>query len=117
MPLATAWWSLALYRHRAAMMELVTLHEIEAMCRSLLSNAAARDWAASRAAPEVPTVEYRTGFAAGHEAGEVAALALVVSMLSGESATALVDEARSRAAVDAAFPFELHFEGLAEDVA
>lgn len=86
----------------------MTLEELEAVCRGLLRNAAARGWAATRAEPETPTPEYRTGFAAGYEAGELAALALVVSMLSGDSATALVDEARSQAAVEAEFPFELH---------
>ena len=93
----------------------MTVEEIEAVCRGLLHNAAGRDLAASRAAPDVPGAEYRTGFAAGHEEGELAAMALVVAMISGESATALVDEARSAAVIDAVFPIDLHIEGVPID--
>ena len=84
--------------------------ELEDLCRGLLHNAAAREWAASRVAPEAPSADYLTGFAAGWEGGELGAMALVLSMITGESATRLVEEARTQAAVDAAFPFELHVE-------
>jgi hypothetical protein len=40
----------------------------------------------------------------------VSALALVLSMISGGSAAALVEEALAHASVDAAVPFELHLE-------
>jgi hypothetical protein len=81
--------------------------EIVELLRSMLHNAAAREWAASKAAPATPSPEYLTGYAAGWEGGELAALALAVSAVSGETATSLVEEARARAAVDSAFPFDL----------
>ncbi|MGH9224668.1 MAG: hypothetical protein ACRD2W_13025 [Acidimicrobiales bacterium] len=84
--------------------------ELEALCRGLLLNAAARRWAASGVEPEPPSAEYLTGFAAGWEGGEMAALALVISLITEESATRLVEEARAQASVDAVFPFELHIE-------
>ena len=81
--------------------------DIERMCRAFLQNAAARQWAVAQVAPEAPTVEYLTGYGDGWEAGHVAALALVVSMVSGDSMTDLLDDAGSRAAVESAFPFDL----------
>jgi hypothetical protein len=81
--------------------------DIESMCRGFLQNAAARQWAVAQVAPEAPTVEYLTGYGDGWEAGHVAALALVVSMISGDSMTDLLDDAGSRAAVESAFPFDL----------
>jgi hypothetical protein len=84
--------------------------DAEALLRGLLQNAAARQSAVARAEPESASVDYLTGFGAGWEAGQVAALALAVGALSGESPTALVEDARSQAAVEAAFPFELFVE-------
>ena len=81
--------------------------ETERLCRSPLQNAAARQWAAALAEPEAPSVDYLTGVGAGWEAGQVAALAMVVAMMTGDSATALIEDARSQAAMDTAFPFEL----------
>lgn len=81
-----------------------------ALCRGLLHNAAARQLALSRAEPEAPSAEYLTGFGAGWEAGHVAGMALALSVLTGESPTALVEDARAQAAVDLSFPFEVHFE-------
>lgn len=89
--------------------------DFESIVRSFLHNAAAKQWAAEQAAPENPSVDYRTGFAAGREAGEVAALALIVAELCGESVTALIEQARLQASVDSAVPFELHLEVLAGD--
>jgi hypothetical protein len=86
------------------------MDDIESLCRGFLQNAAARHWAVSRVAPEAPTAEYLTGFGAGWEAGHVAALALVVGMLSGESITGLIEEADSQAAIESAFPFDLIVE-------
>ena len=71
--------------------------DIESMCRGFLQNAAARQWAVAQVAPEAPTVDYLTGFGDGWEAGHVEAFALVVSMLSGESMTDLMNDAGSRA--------------------
>lgn len=84
-----------------------TMDYVESMCRGFLLNAAARHWAVASVAPDAPTVDYLTGFGDGWEAGHVAALALVVSMMSGDSITALIDDAASQAAVEAAFPFDL----------
>ena len=86
----------------------MTSTEIEAQVRAFLLNAAARHWAVSQVDPDQPSADYLTGFGAGWEAGHVAALALVVSMLTGESVTAVIEDVRAQAAVDAAFPFELH---------
>jgi hypothetical protein len=40
----------------------------------------------------------------------VAALALAIGVMSGESPTALIEDAHGQAAVESAFPFELHLE-------
>ncbi|HEX3621640.1 MAG TPA: hypothetical protein VHT97_04920 [Acidimicrobiales bacterium] len=81
-----------------------------ALCRGLLQNAAARQLVFSRAEPEVASAEYLTGFGAGWEAGHVSALALALSVLTGESPAALVEDARAQAAVDLSFPFDVHIE-------
>jgi len=83
------------------------MDDIESLCRGFLQNAAARQWAVARVSPEAPGAEYLTGFGAGWEAGHVAALALVVAMLSGASVTELIEEADAQAAVESAFPFDL----------
>ena len=80
------------------------------LCRGMLQNAAARQLVFSRVEPEEASADYLAGFAAGWEAGHVAALALTLSLLTGESSSALVEDARARAAVELAFPFELHLE-------
>ena len=85
--------------------------EVEALCRGFLQNAAARQSVVARVDPEVASAEYLTGFGAGWEAGQVAALALAVGVISGESPTALVEDARTRAVMDSTFPFELHVDG------
>lgn len=90
-------------------MEEVDVQALE-LCRGLLHNAAARQLVFSRADPEEPSADYLTGFGAGWEAGHVAALALALSLLTGESPAALVEEARARAAVDLSFPFDVHIE-------
>ncbi len=82
--------------------------EVEALCRGFLQNAAARQSVVSRVGPEEPSADYLTGYGAGFEAGQVAALALAVAVMSGESPTALIADAASQAAVDLAFPFDLH---------
>jgi|GEM_PF-2061642 len=86
------------------------MDDIESLCRGFLQNAAARHWAVARVAPEAPTADYLTGYGDGWEAGHVAALALVVTMMSGESMTGLIEEAGARAAVESAFPFDLIVE-------
>lgn len=84
--------------------------DAEAMCRGFLQNAAARQSVVARVAPEEPSADYLAGFSAGFDSGQVAALALAVGVLSGESPTALIQDARGQAAVESAFPFELHLE-------
>lgn len=84
--------------------------EAEALCRGLLQNAAARQAVVARVEPESPTADYRFGYGAGWEAGQAAALALAVAALSGESPTAILEDARSQAVVDLAFPFEVYLE-------
>jgi len=84
--------------------------EAEALCRGFLQNAVARRSVVARVGPEVPSADYLAGFSAGFDSGEVAALALAVGVLSGESPTALIEDAHGQAAVDSAFSFELHIE-------
>jgi hypothetical protein len=91
--------------------------EVEALCRGFLQNAAARQAIVARVAPEEPSADYLAGFSAGREAGEVAGLALALSVLSGESPTALIADAQGQAAMDVTFPFELHVDFSPEELA
>lgn len=84
--------------------------DAEALCRGFLQNAAARQSVVARVSPEVPSADYLAGFSAGVDSGYVAALAVALGAMTGESPTALVEDAKSRAAVDATFPFELFVE-------
>ena len=84
--------------------------EAEALCRGFLQNAVARRAVVARLGPEAPSADYLAGFSAGFESGQVAALALAVGVLSGDSPGALIEDAHGQAAVDSAFPFELHLE-------
>jgi len=84
--------------------------DVEALCRGFLQNAAARQSVIARAEPDEPSADYLSGFGAGWAAGQVAGLALAVAAMSGDSPTTLIDDARSQAAVDSAFPFELDLE-------
>ncbi len=84
--------------------------ETEALCRGFLQNAAARRSIVARVQPEVPSADYLAGFSAGRDAGQVAGIALALGVMTGQSPTALIEDAESQAAVDAAFPFELYIE-------
>jgi len=84
--------------------------EAEALCRGLLQNAAARQSVVARVGPEEASADYLAGFSAGVDSGYVAALALALGVMTGESPTALIEDAQSQAAVDATFPFELYIE-------
>ena len=84
--------------------------EAEALCRGFLQNVAARRSIVARVGPEHPSADYQSGFSAGFESGQVAALALAVGVMSGESPTTLIEYAESQAAVEGAFPFELHLD-------
>jgi hypothetical protein len=88
-------------------MEDIEMHDVESLCRGFLQNSAARQWAVGRVAPEAPTADYLTGYGDGWEAGHVAAFALVVAMLSGDSITTLIEEAGAQASVESTFPFDL----------
>ena len=85
-------------------------NETEALCRRFLQNAAARQSIVARVQPEAPSADYLAGFSAGRDAGQVAGIALALGVMTGQSPTALVEDAQSQAAVDAAFPFELYIE-------
>ena len=93
------------------------MSDAEALCRGFLQNATARQTIVARAAPEEPSADYLAGFIAGREAGEVAGLALALSILSGESPTALIADAQGQAAMDITFPFELHVDFTPEELA
>lgn len=95
----------------------VDASQFETLCQGLLANAGARHLATSSVEPESPSADYRTGFAAGWEAGQLSALALVVGALTDQSPTQLVEETLARASVDSAFPFELYVEPTPEGVA
>jgi hypothetical protein len=84
--------------------------EIEALCRGFLQNVVARQSVVSRVQPEEPSADYLAGFSAGFDSGQVASLALALGVLTGESPTALTQDAQGQAVVDAAFPFELYLE-------
>ena len=84
--------------------------EAEALCRGFLQNAAARQSVVARVGPEEPSADYLAGFSAGLDSGYVAALALALGAMTGESPTTLIEDAQSQAAVDSAFPFELYIE-------
>ena len=86
--------------------------EAEALCRGFLQNAAARQSVVARVGPEEASADYLSGFSAGVDSGYVAGLALALGAMTGESPTALIEDARSRAAVDATFPFELYVEAM-----
>lgn len=75
-------------------MQLGRRTEVEALCRGFLENAAARQAVVARVDPEVASADYLVGFSAGWEAGQVAALALSVGVMSGESPTALGEDGR-----------------------
>lgn len=84
--------------------------EIEALCRGFFQNAAARQSVVAQVQPEDPSADYLAGFSAGFDSGQVAALALALGVMTGESPTALISDAQGQAAVDAAFPFEVYME-------
>lgn len=84
--------------------------DAEALCRGFLQNAAARQSVLARVGPETPSADYLAGFSAGVDSGYVAALAVALGAMTGESPTALIEDAKSRAAVDTTFPFELVIE-------
>ena len=86
------------------------MSDIEALCRGFLQNATARQSIVARVQPEERSADYLAGFSAGFDSGQVAALALALSVLTGESPAALIEDAQSQAAVDSAFPFELYVE-------
>jgi hypothetical protein len=88
----------------------MTVTEAEALCRGFLQNVAARRSVVARVGPETFSADYLAGFSAGFDSGQVAALALAVGVMSGESPTALIEDVHGQAAVDSAFPFELHLE-------
>ena len=88
------------------------LEEITMMCRSVLQRAGAREFTLSQSAPEVETVDYKSGYAEGHLVGQLATAAIMLGLATGESPTKILDDARAQAQVENAFPFDLHMTGL-----
>jgi hypothetical protein len=86
------------------------MEEIENICRGILHKSTAREFSVSQTAPEMPSADYLTGLAAGRLDGQATVAALVISMVTGESATQILEDARAQAAVENAFPFDLHIE-------
>jgi len=89
--------------------------EIEMMCRSILQRAGAREYTMSQAAPEVQSVDFKSGFAEGQLTGQLTTAALMLGLLKGESPSKILDDARAQAKIDNAFPFDLHMQGVADD--
>lgn len=88
---------------------------IESIVRGMLHRAVGREYTVSQAAPEAASAEYLTGFAAGELTGTASTAALVLGMLTDESPTKILEEARAQAAVENAFPFDLHIEASEQD--
>jgi len=88
------------------------MEEVEMMCRSILQRAGAREYTLSQSAPEVPTVDYRSGVAEGQLTGQMTTAALMLGLVTGESPTKILEEARVQAQVERDFPFDLHMRGM-----
>jgi hypothetical protein len=88
------------------------MEEITMMCRSILQRAGAREYTMSQAAPEVQSVDFRSGYAEGQLAGQLTTAALMLALATGESPSKVLEEARAQAKVENAFPFDLHMENI-----
>ena len=86
------------------------VEEVEIICRGILQKTMGRAHTISQIAPEAPSADYLSGHGAGHLEGQASVAALVLALLTGGSATQILEEARSAAAVDSAFPFDLHLD-------
>jgi len=86
------------------------MEEIEMMCRSVLQRAGAREYTMSQAAPEAPSVDFRSGYSEGQLTGQLNIAALILAIVTGESPTKILEEARAQAQVENAFPFDLHID-------
>jgi hypothetical protein len=86
------------------------MEEIEMMCRSILQRAGAREYTMSQSAPEVQSVDFRSGYAEGQLTGQLTTAALMLGIATGESPGKILDEARAQAQVENAFPFDLHID-------
>lgn len=86
------------------------MEEIETMCRSILQKAGSQEYTLSQAEPEELSVDYRSGYAAGRLAGQMSTAALMLGIVTGESPSTLLDNARAQAKIENAFPFDLHID-------
>jgi hypothetical protein len=86
------------------------MEEITMLCRSILQRAGAREYTMSQAAPEVQSVDFRSGYAEGQLAGQLTTAALMLGLATGESPSKILDDARAQAQVENAFPFDLHID-------
>jgi hypothetical protein len=91
------------------------VEEVEMMCRSILQRAGAREYTMSQSAPEVQSVDFKSGYAEGQLTGQLTTAALMLGLLKGESPSKILDDARAQAKVDNAFPFDLHMQGVSDD--
>jgi hypothetical protein len=64
----------------------------------------------NQSAPETPSADYLTGVKSGQLDGQLSTVAMILGLLIDESPTRLLEDARSQAAVEQAFPFDLHID-------
>lgn len=86
------------------------MNEVETVCRDILHRVSLQERLVSRGAPETPSPEFLTGFAAGQLDGRMSTAAIVLAVLLDDSPSRLLEDARSQAAVEESFPFDLHIE-------
>lgn len=86
------------------------MEEIETMCRSVLQRSGAREFTFSQAAPEVPSVDFRSGYSEGQLVGQLNMAALILGIVTGESPTTILEDVWAQAKVENAFPFDLHID-------
>ncbi len=82
----------------------------EATILGMLLDAVEADRSLSMADPEVLTTEWLDGFGAGRRKGIAFAMAVALATIRGTSPTRELEDAHSFAAVESAYPFELHVE-------
>lgn len=86
------------------------MDEIETVLRDILHRVSHQERLVSRGAPESPSPEFLTGFAAGQLDGQMSTAAIVLGLLIDESPSRILEDARSQAAVEESFPFDLHID-------
>ncbi len=88
---------------------------VEAIIEGFLLNALSTQRAGLTVAPDGPqgpSVEWRTGFRAGQESGEVTGLITALSVFTGESPKFIAERLRFEADMAHDFPFTVHVDGV-----